>query len=139
MAYGQDDVSVNLENPWIEHDVIIQNQKGMYIHCELEISNMKGKTAQVLVGFFKDDETPLRAIGVSNKYRTTDSQLCTGGYAYCRYESTYWEDYKLFIPYNVIGSCVNGNYAALKCLIGVSTKSGEVLAISESLTFEISR
>ena len=93
------------------------------------IENMKGRSIQVGAYFFDSYGNPVKANNVPMQYRTRDGQLCSGSQAYVKYESTSWEDYKLFIPH---GYFRDGEYS---CAVQISSNRGIVLAISDSVSF----
>ncbi len=123
------DAITNIDDIWLEHNVYHGNAKGMIIHISFTIENMKGRSIQVGAYFFDSYGNPVKANNVPMQYRTRDGQLCSGSQAYVKYESTSWEDYKLFIPN---GYFRDGEYS---CAVQISSNRGIVLAVSDSVSF----
>ena len=136
--FAQDDAVVNIDGCWLEHSVYVNNVKGMKIHCELTIEQMEGKTLCVIAYFgyehSENDISPIKSRTGNNNFRSVDNQVCTGGYAYAKYESSYWEDFCLFIPYRELNAAVTDT-STLCCVINVQSKSGEIYAFSDILSF----
>ena len=94
-ASAQDECTVYFNNSWLEHNVTKSNgsqtAKGMEIHCDFSIEGMQGKTLCVIAYFAikdGDEYIPLQSRTGNNQFRSRDNCLCTGGFAYCKYETT---------------------------------------------------
>lgn len=143
--YAQDDCSVYFNNSWLEHNVAksngYQTTKGLEIHCDFSIEGMQGKTMCIIAYFAVkngDEYVPLQSRTGNNQFRSTDNSLCTGGFAYCKYETTSWDDFILFIPYYELARSLSSD-AELSCMVQVQSKSGEVFAVSEKMDFNFNK
>ena len=136
---AQDECSVYIDDCWLEHNVYVNNTKGMKIHSRLEIENMRGKTLCVIAFFAydynEDERIPIKSRTGNNRYRNGNNELCTGDYAYAKYDETIWDDFVLFIPYNEFGAAVSES-SSLCCVVSVQSKSGVPYAVSEVMTFD---
>lgn len=144
-ASAQDECTVYFNNSWLEHNVTKSNgsqtAKGMEIHCDFSIEGMQGKTLCVIAYFAikdGDEYIPLQSRTGNNQFRSRDNCLCTGGFAYCKYETTYWDDFILFLPYYELARALSGD-AELSCIVQVQSKSGETYAFSEKMDFNFNK
>lgn len=144
-ASAQDECTVYFNNSWLEHNVTKSNgsqtAKGMEIHCDFGIEGMQGKTLCVIAYFAikdGDEYIPLQSRTGNNQFRSRDNCLCTGGFAYCKYETTYWDDFILFLPYYELARALSGD-AELSCIVQVQSKSGETYAFSEKMDFNFNK
>ena len=135
------DGTVYFNNSWLEHNITKSNgsltTKGMEIHCDFSIEDMQGKTLCIIAYFAikdGDEYIPLQSRTGNNQFRSRDNSLCTGGFAYCKYETTYWNDFVLFIPYYEISRALSSD-AELSCMVQIQSKSGEIYAVSEKMDF----
>ncbi len=142
---AQDDGTVYFNNSWLEHNITksngYQTTKGMEIHCDFSIEGMQGKTLCVIAYFAikdGDEYIPLQSRTGNNQFRSRDNCLCTGGFAYCKYETTYWDDFVLFLPYYELARALSGD-AELSCIVQVQSKSGETYAFSEKMDFNFNK
>lgn len=119
----------DIESMWLEHNVQYGGTKGICIHVSFTIDNMQGRSIQVGAFFFDDEGNRVRAYNAPAQYRSRDGQLCSYSQAYVKYESTRWDDFKLFIPN---GYFLDGDY---ECIVQISSNRGVVLAISDSESF----
>ena len=140
-----ENATIDIHNVWLEHNVTKkigpynQSAKGLEIHSYFDISGYKGKTLCVIAYFaYKEDYTPLRSRTGNNTYRTRDNQVCTGGYAYVKYEPTCWDDYILFIPYYEFSRALSES-TELVCILQIQTQSGVTLAYSEPISFDFNK
>lgn len=140
ISFAQDEATVTIDDCWLEHNVYVNNQKGMKICCHLNVEQMRGKTLCVIAYFSYDDgeNTPVKSRTGNSKYKTRDNQVCTGDYAYAKYDSTYWDGFTLFLPYRELNSAVSCS-SDLSCIISVQSKSGIPYAISDVMTFTFNK
>ena len=96
-AYSQ---SATVEGVWIEHGVQSGGETGMRIHAKVIINGMKGKKARVYAFFYDENKKFLKG-GVSG-YLTTNNSPYVGETVTLPYESTLWEDFRLFMPVRAI-------------------------------------
>lgn len=142
---AQDDCTVYFNNSWLEHNVTKSNgyqpTKGLEIHCDFSIEGMQGKTLCIIAYFAikdGDEYIPLKSRTGNNQFRSRDNSLCTGGFAYCKYETTYWDDFVLFLPYYELARALSSD-AELSCVVQVQSKLGETFAVSEKMDFNFNK
>lgn len=124
--------SAYIENTWIEHNVFNAGYNCMCVHIELTVDDMKGRSINVSAYIFDYYGNKVIApYGAPAMFRARDGQLCSGTNGRVQYESTHWDDIKLFIPYNLISP---GNY---QCTVQISTSSGMPLVYSDPECFVV--
>ncbi len=89
--------NAQVEDIRIDHDVFQNGRRGIRIHTKLTINNHRSKKASVIAYFYSSDGTKLK--DQNDEYRSDDGQVCTVAYAAPLFDSSTWNDYKLFIPY----------------------------------------
>jgi hypothetical protein len=71
--------------------------KGMIIHVKFATQNTKGVQSRAIAYFFFGDGRELEDF--DGEYRTTDGQVSVGRDYTPAYDSTRYDDYQLFMPY----------------------------------------
>lgn len=115
-VYGQSVVSTKNTNNgtkgsavvnkvWIEHNTTMNNKSGITIHTDLNVKGMKGKKIEVLSYFY--DSGKNKMMGGVTGYKTQSGQVSHSYTTTPSYESSHWEDFKLFIPYSALPSLSN--------------------------------
>lgn len=126
-VYGQSVVSTKNTNNetkgsavinkvWIEHNTTMNNKSGITIHTDLNVKGMKGKKIEVLSYFY--DSGKNKMMGGVTGYKTQSGQVCHSYTTTPSYESSHWEDFKLFIPYSALPSLSNNQtyYVTIRVL-----------------------
>lgn len=115
-VYGQSAVSTKNTNNgtkgsavvnkvWIEHNTTMNDKSGITIHTDLNVKGMKGKKIEVLSYFY--DSGKNKMMGGVTGYKTQSGQVSHSYTTTPSYESSHWEDFKLFIPYSALPSLSN--------------------------------
>lgn len=115
-VYGQSAVSTKNTNNgtkgsavvnkvWIEHNTTMNDKSGITIHTDLNVKGMKGKKIEVLSYFY--DSGKNKMMGGVTGYKTNSGQVCHSYTTTPSYESSHWDDFKLFIPYSALPSLSN--------------------------------
>ena len=126
--------SCDIHNMWVEHNVYQSGYVGMKIHIEFTVDDCQGKTIQCCAYFYDSYGNAILApYSYPGNFKTRDGQLCTGSNSYVKYDSSYWEDYVLFIPN---GAFAPGSY---QFVVQVSTVNGILLGLSDTEYFTMSR
>ncbi|WP_455585997.1 caspase family protein [Bacteroides sp.] len=103
---GRSGPSAEIENVWVEHNVINGMFKGMNIHVKFSIDGMKNKRCNIIAAFYYgDNTTPLK-----NQF---GGNLTYNSYGNVTYDSARWDNFTFFVPYSglfIIGSGM-GNYS----------------------------
>ena len=97
--------SAVINKVWIEHNTTMNNKSGITIHTDLNVKGMKGKKIEVLSYFY--DSGKNKMMGGVTGYKTQSGQVCHSYTTTPSYESSHWEDFKLFIPYSALPSLSN--------------------------------
>ncbi len=126
-VYGQSVVSTKNTNNetkgsavvnkvWIEHNTTMNNKSGITIHTDLNVKGMKGKKIEVLSYFY--DSGKNKMMGGVTGYKTQSGQVSHSYTTTPSYESSHWEDFKLFIPYSALPSLSNNQtyYVTIRVL-----------------------
>ena len=140
--YAQNDCSIDITNSWLEHNVsrayYNQSINGMEIHCEIEAENMRGKSFYVIVFFayiYDGEYIMLRSRSGNSQFRTRDGSVAVWEKAYAKYDSTYWEDFVLYIPYYELAKAISED-SEMVCVIQIQSQSGDTYATSEDMFFD---
>lgn len=124
--------SAYIEDTWIEHNVYYGGYNCMCVHMELSVDDWEGRSVNMAAYIFDAYGNKVAApYGAPAAYRTADGQLCVGVNVAVKYESAYWEDAKLYLPYAMLRP---GEY---QCSVQVSTTSGITLDYSSSEYFTV--
>ncbi len=127
--------SAEISSMWLEHNVSYSGYNCLAIHFECEVNDMQGKTVNMSAYFFDVDGNGIRAhYGVPAQFRSVNGQLCAGMNVRVAYESSYWEDVVLYIPYTMFSQ--PGSY---QCVVQIAHSSYGVLALSSEESFDIYR
>ncbi len=86
-----------IKQVWVEHNVYKNNRKGMQIHVNFQVDRLKGKQIEVAAYFHFDNGTKLK--DSDGQFKTRDGQVCAYSRMEPSYDSSTWEDFKLFLPY----------------------------------------
>ncbi len=124
---GRPGPSVQIENYWVEHNVWNGLAKGMRVHIKLTAAGMRGQTVKYCVFFYLSDNRTKLVNMFGNHISTCSTSTAT-------YDSTTWNDWSLFIPYNVLNTAVvkPGQYSFD---IEIQDASGRLLERQENVQF----
>lgn len=92
--------SVVINKKWIEHDVTQNGVKGMKIHIDFNVRNMKGKRGKVIVYFEYPKGKGLK--DTNGKYCTTDGDVCASETFTPSYDNSHYSDFDIFMPIDEI-------------------------------------
>jgi TIR domain len=84
---------------WQDHNVWKGERKGMMIHVAFKIQNLKGKDGQVATYFCFSDGSYLKSY---DNNRDPAGNLCVSDNFVPGYDDTVWDDFKLFMPYDIL-------------------------------------
>lgn len=84
--------SAKIERVWVDHNLFNNGVKGMMIHLECEVYNLKGQTVYFYAYFYQgDNSTPLHDYYGNNlSFSAMGNVLHTSGK---------WDDFRIFVPY----------------------------------------
>jgi len=82
----------------VEHGVLHNNKKGMRIHIKVTVKGLKGRKSRISAYFYFRDGSKLKDL--DGKLKSAGGQVSVGKKIIPPYESTRWDDFKLFIPYD---------------------------------------
>lgn len=92
--------SVIINNKWLEHDVTQNGVKGMKIHMDFNVKNMKGKQGKVIVYFEYPKGTGLK--DTNGSYCTKGGEVCVSEKFTPRYDNSHYSDFGIFMPIDEI-------------------------------------
>ncbi len=125
--------SADISDIWLEHNVMYSGFNCIAIHLECSVEDMQGKTVNIAAYFFDDDDNAIKApYGAPAQFRSSNGQLSVGVNVRVAYESAYWEDCVLYIPYGTFP--YSGSY---QCAAQISHSMYGTLAVSSSEYFEV--
>lgn len=125
--------SGNIKKVWVDHNVYQNGEKGMTIHVEFSVDNMKGKQGSCNAWFFFKDGTKLR--NINSWYGTRDGHVATYDNYTPGYESAIYSDFKLFLPYSEL-HLANGEHD-LKFYVGVFDNNNNQFTESDWYNFSL--
>lgn len=83
---------------WLEFNVQQKNEKGMYIHTDINVINSENYNCRLIAWFFFGNGVRLE--DKNDRYLTTDGQVCASTDFVPQYENTRFKDLAFFIPYS---------------------------------------
>ncbi|MCM1177020.1 MAG: hypothetical protein NC308_00835 [Clostridium sp.] len=133
--YQESGSGVTIKKVWTDYNIWHSNQKGMMIHINFTANGLKNHKIEVAAYFMFSDGTSLN--DYDGYYHTTDGKVSTGDTSTVTYDSSRWDDYQLFMPYEQL-HLGSGSYS-LKFMIQIHDKTtGKTIAVSEDQEFTIS-
>lgn len=95
--------TVSIENVWIEQNIINDNDNecGMMIHVTFQTFEMEGESGCCWAKFFKIDKKPAHNY-THEGFHNNNYEMVTTEQFTCRYNGSYYKDFKLHIPYSVL-------------------------------------
>lgn len=128
--------SIAIKN--IEYDCLVDNEKGMKIHSQINVSGWKDKPVNYSVFFYKGSNGAGGKLYSSGKYVATDGQVCTSGYSNATYDDCEWKDWWLFIPYSALPHSAGKNdYSLYAEFRKTGDYNWEVFAKTSYLNFSV--
>jgi hypothetical protein len=123
---------------WCDHGSFYNGLNGMIIHSKFKTYNLYNKPIQLIAYFF--DENGRKLIDNDGIDRSDDGQVSVAGQTeYSPYESTQFQDYKIFMPYNQLDIYETGKFN-LKFYIQVYDKEEKrFLGTSDPVGFVLQR
>lgn len=110
----------DIERIWMDHNVYQNGVLGMRIHVQFTVENMNGKTIYAYALFYwGDNTTPLH-----DQY---GNNLSFYGYGTPSYDSTRFDDFKIFVPYSGMNMQPGQGTVDLTFDISIRTSSGNEL------------
>jgi len=88
---------------------------GLKIHVNMDIDGCQYFTTEVVCFFYFEDGR--KVYSCDNSYKAGDRQVCTSTNVTSRYQSSHWDDVKLWIPNNQITD--NRYVGKFKCCVQV--------------------
>lgn len=96
-VWPYDDINAAVTRVWIDKDVEIESEIGVLIHANFEVNGMLNKQGVCQAFFYDVDGRSLN--DTNDKFCSEDGSVTCGDYFQPQYESTIYNDFKLFIPY----------------------------------------
>lgn len=132
--------SATVRIKYIEHDVVLNNQKGMKIHCSAELVGYKGGKVNLAVFFYKGYNGSDGKLMASDRgqYRATDGHVGVFDYSVSNYDDCVWNDWWMFIPHSAFPH-VNGTneYSCYVELRKTGEGNWQQFAASDYTNFQI--
>lgn len=92
--------SVVVNKEWLEFDVTQNGVRGMKIHVDFNVKNMKGKQGKVIVYFEYPKGTGLK--DTNGKYCTKGGDVCVSEEFTPSYDNSHYSDFDIFMPIDEI-------------------------------------
>ena len=99
IPFNPPDMDGTFEKIWVEHDVRVDDKKGMRIHTSFTVKNNLNVECTLVAHFYHRDGTQLAGADLQGDYSTSDGHVVTYVKVTPRFTSTRYSDKTLFIPY----------------------------------------
>lgn len=99
---GKPEPSATINNLWVDYNVFNGYVKGMKIHINLNVENMKGRTVKFCVFFYLADNTT-KLVGMWGNHISASVTSVSNS------DNIRWDDWWIFVPYATIFSAANAN------------------------------
>ncbi|WP_299439422.1 hypothetical protein [uncultured Aquimarina sp.] len=127
----KEDVSTKFTKSWVDYNVTEDGKKGMRIHGEFTVYNLKGKECYMLVRFADKDEKFLTTTKVG--YKNVSGHISLYKKLIPKYNNSYYEDVVVFMPYTEFN--LSKEYHNLKYDVDLIYKNGELIKHFEMVDF----
>ena len=114
-AYSAPEATSSFAEITVDHNVYQNGEKGMEIHLNFNVNNLKGEKCRAVAWFYTKSGSQLP--DSNGQYNTTDKKVSTGTDFVPLYESTKFNDLSLFLPYDELH--LGGGYHDLKFDVGL--------------------
>jgi hypothetical protein len=131
---GTKGTSAQIENIWVDHNIMNGNYRGMKIHVKFSVSGMLNKQGKCVAWFYFADGTKLK--DYNGSYRTSDNQVSTSAAFKSTYEDSIWNDFTFFMPYTELHLSAGQHH--LKFCIGLFDHNDNQLITSDYISFSLS-
>ncbi len=123
-AVSENKADVSFDKMWVDYDVTEEGEKGMRIHVNFSISNMKNVDGYVAVYFEKKNGEKI--LSDHNGYKSKSGQLAVYRSIKPAYDETTYTDLQLFMPYSKI-NIPKGRHD-LKMDVDIILKNGDMVS-----------
>ena len=100
--------SAYIEKVWVDHNVFDNNLKGMRIHIKFGTYGLRNQEIQVAASFY-DEYKVNRIKCYTYGYKSSTNDMMAYKFTSPTYESSIYNDFQLFMPYNVFSEA-GGTY-----------------------------
>lgn len=129
----KNDKSANIEKIWVDYDQYKNGKKGMLIHVKFTIDGMKGNDGMCALYFKYKNGDFLK--DYNNSYNSSDGCVSCGATFTPGYDSTVYNDYQLFMPYEELHMSSGKSNLAFYAII-YNKSNNENLARSSDQCFD---
>lgn len=131
------DMDGTFEKIWVEHDVRVDDKKGMRIHTTFTVKNNVNVECTLVAHFYHRDGTQLSGADLQGDYSTSDGHVVTYIKVTPRFTNTRYSDKSLFIPYKEFHIKGAGDYR-LKFIVFLERhdRGDQILAKSAEFNFK---
>lgn len=126
--------SADIENVWIEHNMMLNGVKCMVIHVRFKTHYMNEQGGR-LVAFF-DSPKGVGLRDTNGRYRTVDGNVCVGSDFGSHYEHSLFEDLKLVMPNSEIHPKQGTKTYYIRAFV-YDFKQGKYIANSDFISFNM--
>ena len=89
--------NASIHNLWTEYDQFEYEKRGIRLHLNFNVQNLKGEVCRAVAWFYDAEGKPLR--DQNGAFASATGQVTTGVEFFPKYVSTNYQDLSLFIPY----------------------------------------
>ena len=125
--------SAKIHRIWTEDDIYEDGVRGVKIHLNMNVYNLKSKQCRAVAYFYTNSGTAL--IDTNNKYHTKNGKVsCRKDFA-PSYDNSLYKDFSIFMPYNELHTSTNGSYKLNVVLWDQSVSPSKEIARYDGVNF----
>lgn len=93
--------SADIQDVWVDHNIIQDNKKGMSVHTKFSVRGMQGEKVECLVMFYDENKNKIKTEAAG--YRTfPESFAFVRSLRTPKYNASTFQDVENFLPYSVL-------------------------------------
>lgn len=125
--------SAKIHRIWTEDDIYEDGVRGMKIHLNMNVYNLKSKQCLAAAYFYTNSGTAL--IDTNNKYHSKNGKVSCGKDFAPPYDNSLYKDFSIFMPYNELHTSTNGSYKLDVVLWDQSVSPSKEIARYDGVNF----
>ncbi|MDH7445706.1 hypothetical protein [Aquimarina sp. 2201CG14-23] len=127
----KENVSTKFTRTWVDYNVTEDEKKGMRIHAEFTVFNLKDTECYMLVRFADKNEKFLTTTKIA--YKNVSGQISLYKKLTPKFDKTYYADVNVFMPYTEFN--LSKEYHDLKYDVDLIYKDGGIIKHFEMVSF----
>ncbi len=129
---------LDFKDAWLEHEVSIDGSRGLSVHSEFQIDNMRTKSCRIAVYVHYADDTDPVMSQLDDPDFSTPSGLLTAQEDFMPiYTFTIFSDYPVFIPYDAFP--ISDDFVEYTASVEILDSDGDYIGSMETPVFSVLR